>query len=157
MKGSKNKQGLIVYAYTMRYDTGFAPAVDKGILSLACCKTNLRFRIAKDLSNNNTVILIGLCGKEMADRNGFTDSYFPVYMAKITCAIETKEYYCHSSKYKSRPDAKYKYQDEKWYILPNNPHHPGNRSCIELAKEDANNEKAEYRRNRTGTARLSAR
>ncbi|MBQ3866289.1 MAG: hypothetical protein II776_05255, partial [Clostridia bacterium] len=34
-----------VYAYVMTSATGFAPAVQDGLLTLACCKTRLRYKI----------------------------------------------------------------------------------------------------------------
>ena len=37
----------------MVWDTGFAPAVQDKVLSLACCKTRLRHKIAEELLHDD--------------------------------------------------------------------------------------------------------
>ena len=122
MKKHKMQKSISVYAYTMVYDTGFAPSVSDNTLSLACCKTYLRYKIANQHPEENAIYLIGLCGKQMSDRHCFEKNYFPVYIAKITRTVKTEEYYS-KSEYKLRPDVQYEYKDGQWYVLPTNPHH----------------------------------
>ena len=114
---------MIIYAYTMTDDTGFAPAVKNGMLSLACCKTYLRYKIANDINvNEHEVYIIGLCGKKLANYHSYSRYYFPVYIAKITEFVSTKEYFSNS-KYFDRPDSQYRLIDKNWYFTKNNPHH----------------------------------
>ena len=111
-----------IYAYTMVWDTGFAPAVKNKVLSLACCKTRLRYKIAKELSDEE-IYLVGICGKLMASRNRLEYNGYPVFIAKIDKAITTEEYFSSKSKYKNRPDAQYIFEEGKWYFTNKNPHH----------------------------------
>ncbi|MCR5636375.1 MAG: hypothetical protein K6F76_04260 [Clostridiales bacterium] len=119
----------IVYAYIMTHDTGFAPAIKDNVLSLACCKTNLRYTIGKkyfDEKNDpeDEIYVIGICGKKLADRNKdkISNSDFPVFVAKINKVIPVEKYYSDKT-YKKRPDAQYRYEKEKWFFTKDNPHH----------------------------------
>ena len=117
-----------VYAYTMTWDTGFAPAVYRGKLSLACCKTFLRYKIAKEMeTSKEDIFVIGLCGSQMSRRNkreeAITQEYFPVYIAKIDKRVMTTTYYS-DKEYQSRPDAQYRYENDIWLVSNKNPHHP---------------------------------
>lgn len=112
-----------IFAYTMVYDTGFAPSVDKGILSLACCKTFLRYKIANELlDNSDDIYVVGLCGKQMSGRHNYDNDYFPVYIAKISDCVKT-DYYYSKRAYKTRPDSQYLLENGVWYFKKNNPHH----------------------------------
>lgn len=111
-----------VYAYVMVWNTGFAPSVYKGILSLACCKTSLRYKIGKKIwDEKEDIYVIGVCGKQMAKRNDKSDSYFysPVYIAKITDVLSCYDYY---EKYSSRPDGVYEFKENSWKSKQGNPH-----------------------------------
>lgn len=110
-----------IYAYTMTYNTGFAPCVSNKIMSLACCKTILRYRIAKEIENGEKdIYVIGLCGKQLARRNGIGVGkyYSPVYIAKVADCVKCHDYYSKTD----RPDKKYVFKDGNWRILPGNPH-----------------------------------
>lgn len=89
-----------VYVYRMTSDTGLAPCVEKGLLSLACCKggqmrgekiihTGLRYRIGakKDADyETDNVYLLGIHKDKM------------VYFAKVTSVVMMEEYYNGISK-----------------------------------------------------------
>ena len=126
-----------VYAYTMTWDTGFAPCIYNGELTLACCKTSLRYKIAQKLLSSTdkgkeNIYIVGLCGKVLEQR-GIKEgklnsqklpdySYWPVYIAKIEWAEQTNIYF---SGQKKRPDQVYSYDkgSDTWYICGGNPHH----------------------------------
>jgi len=115
---------LKLFAYTMTWDTGFAPSVSRQ-LSLACCKSNMRYTIAKDFDEGDKdIYVIGLLGKSMARRKGLSDNYFytPLYLAKISNIENVKDYYAYNSP--ERADKKYLYKNNNWYIRKGNPHHP---------------------------------
>lgn len=113
-----------IFTYTMVYDTGFAPAVYDRKLSLACCKTILRYSVQNNLKSDKEVYIVGLCGQQLIDRNNLEKEllYQPVYIAKVSNSIRTDEYYS-DKKYKKRPDVQYEYKNGEWYYTPNNPHH----------------------------------
>ena len=90
-----------LYTYRLTSDTGLAPCVDKGLLSLACCKggqirngkaihTGLRYRIGsmRDGADYKAddVYLLGTY------KNNF------LYLAKVTDVITMNEYFCTMSK-----------------------------------------------------------
>ena len=117
----------IVYAYVMTHDTGFAPAVKDSFLSLACCKTNLRYTIGQkyfDEKNDpkDEIYVVGICGKRLADRNKIGHVDFPVFVAKINKVIPVETYYSDSD-YEERPDVQYKYENGEWFFTKDNPHH----------------------------------
>ena len=97
-----------IFTYTMVWDTGFAPAVHNGLLSLACCETKLRYLIAKEMARDNSseIILLGLCGKQLASRHTLPNPYYPVYVSKITDFVKCSDYYT-LPQYSSRPDCQY--------------------------------------------------
>ncbi len=89
-----------LYIYRMTDDTGFAPCVQNGLLTLACCKggqirdgkvihTGLRYRIgsgkAADYSSDDVYVL-GTYGNKL------------LYLARVTKVITMEEYYRGPSK-----------------------------------------------------------
>jgi len=120
-----------VYAYIMTFDTGFAPCIYDGKLDIACCKTNLRYKVAKNLQNNvENIWVIGVIGKVMAKRHKIENSflYRPIYVAKFTKSsfVTTKDYFSEDG---LRTDQKfgYLYKNDTWYIRKGNPH--GEKKC----------------------------
>lgn len=114
-----------IFAYTMTHDTGFAPAIHEKTLSLGCCKTFLRYKIAKEWNvhkDTTDFYIMGICGKQLADRNGIDDSYFPVYIAKVKEAVKTIDYYKDQLD-PTRTDTQYSFRDGQWLYSKNNPHH----------------------------------
>lgn len=147
MRVFESKEKAIVYAYTMTDDTGFAPCINNKILSLACCKTNLRYKIARDInSGNENIYLLGLCGKQMADRHKYISEYLPIYLAKITKSVTTEEYF-GGEDFISRPDAKYLFDGQKWYVKSGNPHVPINTNKSELSNPEKNKDLYYFYRN----------
>ena len=114
-----------IYAYTIAYDTGFAPCITNNELTLACCKSDLRYKIGEELlkNPNENVDLFALCGKGLSKERKFGEEYFysPLYIAKITGTIRTNEYF--SVLENGRRDQVY-YYDENGELssLINNPH-----------------------------------
>lgn len=114
-----------IYAYTIAYDTGFAPCIANNELTLACCKSNLRYKIGEELlkNPNENVYLFALCGKGLSKERKIGEEYFysPLYIAKITGTIRTNEYF--SVLENGRRDQVY-YYDENGELssLINNPH-----------------------------------
>ena len=114
-----------IYAYTIAYDTGFAPCITNNELILACCKSDLRYKIGEELlkNPNENVYLFALCGKGLSKERKFGEEYFysPLYIAKITGTIRTNEYF--SVLENGRRDQVY-YYDENGELssLINNPH-----------------------------------
>ena len=136
-----------IYAYTMVWDTGFAPSVDNNILSLACCKTYLRYKIANELEHisDEKIYVIGLCGKTLLKRNkiSVSNEYLPVYIAKISDAVKVTEYYS-DKKFTNRPDAQYIYKNSEWTFKKTNPHHIISGNKKEQILENSDNEKDLY-------------
>ena len=114
-----------IYAYTIAYDTGFAPCITNNELTLACCKSDLRYKIGEELlkNPNENVYLFALCGKGLSKERKFGEEYFysPLYIAKITGTIRTNEYFYVLEN--GRRDQVY-YYDENGELssLINNPH-----------------------------------
>lgn len=140
---------MIIYAYTMTDDTGFAPAVKDGTLSLACCKTYLRYKVANDIkAGEHEVYIIGLCGKELANYHSYCRYYFPIYIAKITEVVNTKEYFSNI-KYFDRADSQYRLINETWYFTKDNPHHEATTNeYLHPLKNPENDEDLYYTRKR---------
>ena len=114
-----------IFAYTMTHDTGFAPAIHEKTLSLGCCKTFLRYKIAKEWNaykDTTDFYIMEICGKQLADRNGINDSYFPVYIAKVKEAVKAIDYYKDQLD-PTRADTQYSYRNGQWLYSKNNPHH----------------------------------
>lgn len=112
-----------LFAYTMTWDTGFAPSVSRQ-LSLACCKSNMRHTIAKSFDDDDKdIYVMGLLGKSMVRRKGLSDNYFytPLYIAELSNIEKVKDYYAYNST--ERSDKKYLYKNNNWYIRKGNPHH----------------------------------
>lgn len=114
-----------VFAYTIVYDTGFAPCISNNELTLACCKSNLRYKIGEEFSKNpnEDIYLFILCGKKLAKMKKLEEEYFysPLYITKITDVTRTNEYF--SVPENGRRDQVYYYSDNgEWSSLVNNPH-----------------------------------
>ncbi len=87
----------VLYIYAMTNDSGFAPCVDDGWFTLACCKGGvkggMRKKVAEDYNTEgNNVYVLGLCGKGLANGNEAM-IFSPIYLAKIDDVIEMKDYY----------------------------------------------------------------
>lgn len=123
----EGEKAMKIFAYVMTYDTGFAPCVAEGKLTLACCKTNLRYKIGNLFSGAEELYLLGLCGKTLAEKCGFSKEYFytPVYAARITDVCKTTDYYNFHRKIRCDQVYVYNAKKEKWTIGENNPHHSG--------------------------------
>lgn len=72
-----------VYSYTATFDTGFAPHVSKGLLSLACCKPRIRQKIKVG------DFLVAFYGVSQP-RKKF--AYALMYVARVTEVLTLKEY-----------------------------------------------------------------
>lgn len=104
----------ILYTYAMACDSGFAPCVDGGLLTLVCCKGGrrggMRAAIAKDFvqgrKSGAEVWVLGLCGLGLARESGRGQEayYSPIYLAKVTDVLEMKDYYRRPSPYAGRAD-----------------------------------------------------
>lgn len=89
-----------LYIYRLTNDTGFAPCVEKGLLSLACCKggqirngrvinTGLRHRIGQKREADyeiDDVYILGVFKDKM------------LYLAKVTKVVSMEEYFNGMSK-----------------------------------------------------------
>lgn len=100
----------IIFTYRLTSDTGFAPCVDNGLLTLACCKggtekikRGLRYFIGRffeeNLQKNVEVYVSGIYADKL------------LYIAKIDKVILMKEYFSNK-KYKGRLDGIYRLNGE---------------------------------------------
>ena len=100
----------IFFTYRVTHDTGFAPCVDGGLLSLACCKggtekikRGLRYFIGRffeeNLQERAEVYVSGIYAGKL------------LYIAKIDKVIRMKEYF-GSKEYKGRTDQIYRVSGE---------------------------------------------
>lgn len=117
-----------LYVYVMTNDTGFAPCVEDGLLSLACCKGGvnggMRGAIARDFStcDKDDIWVLGVCGKGLA-AGDFTKEYSPVFLAKVTGTVPMTEYFMPNSEYNGRNDHfAYKSDGEHLTSTEENPH-----------------------------------
>ena len=102
----------IVYVYRLSVDTGFAPCVEAGLLTLACCKGG-QLRKGKTI---NTGLRYWIGSKKHADYEKddvyilgtFKDKF--LYLAKIDEVKEMTEYFSSESK---RTDMIYRVENEK--------------------------------------------
>ena len=126
---------MILYPYVMTYNTGFAPCIYENMLSLACCKTKLRYKIGTTIKASSEheehTYIMGLCGKGLLKRNQVKFGsdiekleYSPIYIARVTDVVSCEEYYS-KKEFAKRPDCKYKYQNGHWAVKENNPHYDG--------------------------------
>lgn len=101
----------IIFTYRLTHDTGFAPCVDNGLLTLACCKggtktvkRGLRYFIGRffeeNLQKNIEVYISGLYAGKL------------LYIAKIDKVIPMTEYFS-KKEYEDRIDQIYRLDDEK--------------------------------------------
>lgn len=117
----------ILYVYVMTTDGGFAPCLSENLLTLACCKGGkkggMRSAVYKDWIKNDSVWVMGVCGKKIAGKNSKI-AYAPIYIAKITDVKEMTDYY-QDNRYNNRRDHKAYYVADG--ILKSrdkyNPHH----------------------------------
>jgi hypothetical protein len=112
---------ITVFSYRLTSDTGFAPCVDNGVFTLACCKggqfragkyikCGLRHRIgaySKDKSENTEVFLLGI----------YKDTL--LYYARIS-EVFTMSYYYRSGLSKGRTDNIYSYDQTGYCDLVRN-------------------------------------
>lgn len=120
--------GSILYVYVMTADKNFAPCFDENLWTLACCKGGkrggMRTAVYKDWVKNDSVWVMGVCGKKLADKNRKID-YAPIYIAKITDVKEMIDYY-QDNTYQNRRDHK-AYRVDNGVLKPqengDNPHH----------------------------------
>lgn len=114
-----------IYAYTIAYDTGFAPCIANNELTLACCKSNLRYKIGEELlkNPNENIYLFTLCGKGLSKERKFGEEYFysPLYIAKITEIVRTNEYFSVFENGR-RDQVYYCGENGEWHSLEDNPH-----------------------------------
>lgn len=94
----------IIFSYRVKYDEGKAPCVDDGLLTLACCKSDLRRIIAKEQKNHpeNEYWLLGLCAG-----NGLRNNI--LFYAKLLKPMLADEYY---TEYTNRNDSFYQVGSE---------------------------------------------
>lgn len=89
----------VIYAYRLVDDTGFAPCVDNGLLSLACCKggqvrngrnirTGLRYHVGKHRQEfpEDEIYLLGIYHNRL------------LYYAKVTSVMDMTEYFSEKTK-----------------------------------------------------------
>lgn len=89
----------VIYAYRLVDDTGFAPCVDNGLLSLACCKggqvrngrnikTGLRYHVGKHKQEipDDEIYLLGIFHNRL------------LYYAKVTDVMDMTEYFSEKKK-----------------------------------------------------------
>jgi hypothetical protein len=87
------------YFYKMTTDSGGAPCVENGMLSLAICKPSIR-RTARDGN-----IIIGFGGKKLGEKL--------IYVAKISKVVVTGDYYRDNASYTNRQDCIYRWQGDE--------------------------------------------
>lgn len=101
----------IIFTYRLTHDTGFAPCVDNGMLTLACCKggtatvkRGLRYFIGRffeeNLQKDVEVYISGIYANKL------------LYIAKIDKVITMNEYFS-KREYKDRIDQIYRLDGEK--------------------------------------------
>lgn len=114
-----------IYTYTIAYDTGFAPCISNDEFTLACCKSNLRYKIGEELlkNPNENIYLFALCGKGLSKERKLEEEYFysPLYIAKITETVRTNEYFSVLENGR-RDQVYYCGENGEWSSLINNPH-----------------------------------
>lgn len=114
-----------LYVYALTNDSGFAPCIKDGKLTLACCKGGkrggMRKAAAMDFQNKFEVWILGLCGKSLAG-NDPQKEYKPVYLARINNVYRMQEYFSNE-KNKNRSDYKaYTVIDGRLVSTKDNPH-----------------------------------
>ena len=108
-----------VYMYNLVVDTGLAPCVENGLLSLACCKggtkdeikTGIRYWIGEKRDGDykkDKIYVVGMC-----------DGKF-LYIARITDVVPMIDYYADNSCHKGRNDDIYDVKNGK--LIRNNRH-----------------------------------
>lgn len=94
---------MIVYAYVMSHDTGFAPCYDNGVFTLACCKPRIRKSVFGKLNDSgelkDDVWVIG-AKHDGKPKSGIYKSHV-VYIARITKVLRFEDYYTEDNFYRS--------------------------------------------------------
>lgn len=111
-----SKTSRRLYSYVMTSDTGFAPSVSNGVLSLATCKPDIR-RLASDDRHD---FVMGIRGRTLARKTN-TGPRRLVYLAEISEKIGFDSYY-NSAEFKGRKDNIYHRLGKSW-IQDKNPYH----------------------------------
>ncbi len=106
-----------IYSYRLTAFSGAAPCMDKGLLTLAICKRDMRrvigreFNRRKQTGNENPIWFIGIVGKGLYNQKTFRDA-FPdpkpgdiLYIAKLTDVRSYEDYFSDLSD--DRPDKIY--------------------------------------------------
>lgn len=98
------EEGTPVFLYTMVWDTGFAPHVSQGWMSLGCCAGPVR-----EHAQLGTIV-IGVSGKGM---EGVCRWYVPIYMMSVDEKLTFDEYF-RDRRFSGRADNIYKKKDGKY-------------------------------------------
>ena len=118
------KKATVLYVYAMTCDTNFAPCIDEGWLTLACCKGGkkggMRRSAGEELLKGHEVWVLGLRAKCLDARQ----AYQPVYLARLDKnALPMTEYYRAGGLSAGRADGVYEV-NETGGLAPahGNPH-----------------------------------
>jgi hypothetical protein len=90
-----------IYFYKLTVDTGAAPCVQRGVLSLAICKPMIRTRAEEG------DLIFGFTANSLDTHNKL------IYAARVTKKLPNGEYY-ESDKFSSRPDCIYTFQSGRY-------------------------------------------
>lgn len=105
-----------LFSYVMTSDTGFAPCVSDGLLTLATCKPDIR-RLASDERHDYVMGIRGL----MLARKSNTEPRRLVYLAEVSEKIGFDSYY-NDARHKGRKDNIYHRVNGNW-VQERNPYH----------------------------------
>lgn len=102
-----------IHAYIQTSDNGFAPCYDNHVWTLACCKSDIRYRIGKSFKSHETdTEHFVICYSSKCERI--------ISIARIKNVHTTSEYF--SCPDKARADKVYYYHNDIWYTHKDNPH-----------------------------------
>ena len=119
----KNK----IFIYKLVAENGGAPCVHKGMMSLCLCKPHIRQTAEK----NDWIIGMGGRDKRLPELNDRL-----IYIMRVTDKIQGKDYYAPKSKYWSRPDCVYKYDDGKYSWKKGSKYHSKSHLKNDLGEQD---------------------
>lgn len=105
-----------LFSYVMTSDTGFAPCVSDGLLTLATCKPDIR-RLASDERHD---YVMGIRGLTLA-RKSNTEPRRLVYLAEVSEKTGFDSYY-NDARHKGRKDNIYHRVNGNW-VQERNPYH----------------------------------
>ena len=113
--------GKVIFAYRLVSDTGFAPCVDNGMLTLACCKggqirngknilTGLRYHVGKHREQNSDdeICILGIYKNKL------------LYYAMATDVIKMTDYFSQTKKTKYGKRKDHIYNTENGSLKRNN-------------------------------------